>query len=60
MFCLLLSGVMAKKDPHAMAMVRKRMEKLSPERRKEIAQKAAATRWKDHEPKRPASSRKKP
>jgi len=34
-----------RKDPHAMAMVRQRMRKLSPERRKEIAKNAANVRW---------------
>ena len=47
------------KDPHAMAMVRKRIQKLSPERRAEIARTAAAARWAGHKAKRPASSRKK-
>jgi hypothetical protein len=50
---------MAKKNAAAMAMVKRRMEKLSPERRKEIAQGAAAARWKGHKAKRPVSSRKK-
>lgn len=36
-----------KKNPAAMAMVRARLKKLSPERRQEIAKKAAAVRWKD-------------
>jgi hypothetical protein len=34
------------KNPHALAMVRQRLKKLSPERRSEIARKAAAARWK--------------
>jgi hypothetical protein len=46
------------KDPHAMAMVRKRMRILSPERRAEIARTAASARWAGHIAKRPASSRK--
>jgi hypothetical protein len=50
---------MAKKNAAALAMVKRRMEKLSPERRKEIAQKAAVARWKGHKAKRPASTRKK-
>lgn len=33
------------KNPAAMAMVRMRLRKISPERRKEIAKKAAAARW---------------
>jgi len=48
-----------KKDPHALAMVKKRMEKLSPERRREIAKGAAAKRWAGHNAKRPAAARKK-
>jgi hypothetical protein len=36
-----------------------RMEKLTPEQRREVARKAAAARWADHEAKRPASARKK-
>jgi len=43
----------------AMEMVRRRLKKLSPERRKEIAAAAAAARWKGHDAKRPASARKK-
>ena len=41
--------IMAKKakNPHALAMVRQRLKKVSPERRSEIAKKAAAARWKD-------------
>jgi len=35
------------KNPHALAMVRQRLKKVSPERRSEIAKKAAAARWKD-------------
>jgi hypothetical protein len=50
---------MAKKNPYAMGMVKARLKKLSPERRKEIAAAAAAARWKDHVAKRPASARKK-
>jgi hypothetical protein len=34
-----------KKDPGAVAMAQKRAASLTPERRKEIAQKAIATRW---------------
>jgi hypothetical protein len=34
-----------KKNPAAVAMAKKRAESLTPERRKEIAQKAIATRW---------------
>jgi len=37
---------------------RKRARTLSPERRKEIAKKAASARWKGHRPKR--RSKKKP
>jgi hypothetical protein len=48
-----------KKNPHAMAIVRARLKKLSPERRKEIAKKAIEARWKGHIAQRPASSRKK-
>jgi hypothetical protein len=33
------------KDPAAMEMVRKRLRKLSPERRREIARNAANARW---------------
>lgn len=36
-----------------------RAENLTAEQRQEIARKAAATRWKNHVAKRPASSRKK-
>jgi hypothetical protein len=44
---------MKRKNPHAAAMARlgskkaakARMEKISPERRREIARKAAQTRW---------------
>jgi len=50
---------MAKKNAAAMEMVRQRLKKLSPERRKEIAAKAAAARWKGHKAKRPASARKR-
>jgi hypothetical protein len=50
---------MAKKNAAAMEMVRQRLKKVSPERRKEIAAKAAAARWKGHKAKRPASARKK-
>jgi len=35
-----------KKDPAAVAMAAKRMEKLSPKRRSEIARDAATARWK--------------
>jgi hypothetical protein len=49
---------MAKKNVHAVAMARARVKQQSPERRTEIAKKAAATRWKGHHAKRPASSRK--
>jgi hypothetical protein len=34
-----------KKNDYAMGMVRARMKKLTPERRSEIAKKAAAARW---------------
>lgn len=34
-----------KKNPAAVALAKKRAESLTPERRKEIAQKAIATRW---------------
>lgn len=34
-----------KKNPHAMAMVRQRMLKTTPEQRSEIARKAAKARW---------------
>jgi hypothetical protein len=34
-----------KKDPAAVAMARKRAASMTPERRKEIARKAIATRW---------------
>jgi hypothetical protein len=50
---------MAKKNAAAMEMVRQRLKKLSPARRKEIAAAAAAARWKDHKAKRPAAARKK-
>jgi hypothetical protein len=33
------------KNPHALAMVKQRLKKLSPARRSEIAKKAAAARW---------------
>jgi hypothetical protein len=60
MFFLATLSVMAKKkNPHALAMVRARLRKLSPARRAEIAKAAAAKRWEGHEAKRPASSRKK-
>lgn len=36
---------MKRKNPHALAMVRQRMKKLSPERRSEIARNAAVKRW---------------
>ena len=39
-------------------MVKARLKKVSPERRAEIAKKAAAKRWEGHIAKRPASSRK--
>lgn len=45
-----------KKDPHAMAMVRQRLKKLSPERRQEIARKAAAARWKGNTKPAPAKA----
>jgi hypothetical protein len=48
-----------KKHAGAMAMVRARLKKLSPEERKEIAKNAAAARWAGHKAKRPAASRKK-
>jgi hypothetical protein len=38
-------GGMKRKNPHALAMVRQRMKKLSPERRSEIAKNAAKQRW---------------
>jgi hypothetical protein len=34
-----------KKDPGAVSMALKRAASMTPERRKEIAQKAVATRW---------------
>ena len=34
-----------KKDPGAVAMALKRAASMTPERRKEIAEKAVATRW---------------
>jgi hypothetical protein len=34
-----------RKDPGAVAMAKKRAASLTPERRREIAAKAAATRW---------------
>lgn len=34
-----------KKDPGAVAMAKKRAASMTPERRKEIAQKAIETRW---------------
>jgi hypothetical protein len=58
-FFVTFEAAMAKKNPHALAMVRARLKKLSPERRAEIAKAAAAARWAGHEAKRPASSRKK-
>ena len=36
---------MAKKNAAAVALAKKRSEKLSPERRAEIAKRAAHTRW---------------
>jgi hypothetical protein len=39
-------GEMAKKNAVAQALVAMRNKKLTPARRKEIAQKAAAARWK--------------
>ena len=56
---MLTSAYMAKKNIHAVAMVKRRLEKLSPERRSQIAKTAAAARWAGHKAKRPASSRKK-
>ena len=38
---------MKRKNPHALAMVRQRMKKLTPERRSEIARNAAVKRWAD-------------
>jgi hypothetical protein len=48
-----------KKNPHALAMVKARMKRVSPQRRAEIAKAAVAGRWKDHVAARPVSSRKK-
>ena len=50
---------MAKKNAAAMAMVRRRMKVIPPERRSAIARNAASKRWEGHKAKRPASSRKK-
>lgn len=58
-FLATLSAMAKKKNPHALAMVRARLRKLSPERRAEIAKTAAAARWAGHEAKWPASSQKK-
>jgi general stress protein YciG len=45
------------KDPHAVALGRKggkaRLQKLTPERRSEIARKAVLTRWAKHKTKTP-------
>ena len=38
-------GKVKTKDPAAVAMAKKRAASMTPERRKEIAQKAIATRW---------------
>jgi menaquinone-dependent protoporphyrinogen IX oxidase len=50
---------MAKKNAAAMAMVKARLEKTTPEQRAQIAKTAAAARWKGHKAKRPASARRK-
>lgn len=52
-------SIMARKNQAAMAMVKARMAKTTPEQRAEIAKNAAAARWEGHVAKRPASSRKK-
>jgi hypothetical protein len=39
------------KNPHAVAMARRRAETLGPDRRREIALRAAKTRWKGHKKK---------
>jgi hypothetical protein len=39
---------------------KRRLKTLTPEQRRESAQKAAAKRWEGHNAKRPASARKKP
>jgi hypothetical protein len=46
-----------KKNAVAQAMVAMRNKKLSAARRKEIAQKAAAARWKDKPPKEKAKDK---
>jgi hypothetical protein len=46
------------KDPIAQAMVQKRWDKTSAQKRSEIAKGLAAARWAGHVAKRPASSRK--
>ena len=45
-----------KKDPGAVALAKKRAASLTPERRKEIAQKAIATRWANAKKKKPKTS----
>lgn len=48
-----------KKDPGAVAMAKKRAASLTPERRKEIAEKAIATRWKNAKKKKAAGDKPK-
>ena len=50
---------MAKKNAAAMAMVKARLKKTTPEQRSLIAKNAAEARWKGHKAKRPAAARKK-
>lgn len=45
-----------KKDPGAVALAKKRAASLTPERRKEIAQKAIAIRWANAKKKKPKTS----
>jgi hypothetical protein len=50
LFCIMSKDKPKAKNPHAMAMVRARLKKLTPARRAEIAKNAAAVRWKSKEP----------
>jgi hypothetical protein len=47
-----MAGKAKKKDPGAVALAKKRADSLTPERRKEIAEKAAQSRWGKKSPKK--------
>ena len=49
--------IMATKNPAAVALVKMRWAKMTPEERSEAARSAAEARWEGHDAKRPASSR---